>query len=189
MGAVMEGCLNDLRLRGRQAMSNILKMLKPADSGTAPPGQQEYITAQSTNWVCPAGVTSVSVVCIGGGASCFHYNDGENDFYPGGGAGALAYVNNYAVTPGTSYGIVVGTGGGLYNSGGLSSFNGTTCKANGGSVSGSTAGGVGGTVSNGTGFSGGAGGAVTNPGNLGGGGGAGGYSAVGGAGGIGRAHV
>lgn len=65
----------------------------------APPGQQAYTTAGSYIWVCPTGVTSISVVVVGAGGGV-----GSN-------GGGLAYRNNVSVTPGTSYTIVVGSGG------------------------------------------------------------------------------
>lgn len=36
--------------------------------GTTVPGEQVYTTPGTYSWVCPPGVTSVSVVCVGGGA-------------------------------------------------------------------------------------------------------------------------
>lgn len=60
-------------------------------------GQAAYTTAGAYSWTCPAGVTSVSVVCVGSGNAV------------SAGAGALAYKNNIAVVPGTSYNIVVGS--------------------------------------------------------------------------------
>lgn len=63
-------------------------------------GQQLYSSAGSYSWTAPAGVTSVSVVCIGGG---------------GGRGGSLGYKNNITVVPGTSYSVVVsGTTGSSY---------------------------------------------------------------------------
>lgn len=64
-----------------------------------PAGQQAYTTVGTFSWVCPTGVTSVSVVCVGGGGA------------KGGGGGALGYKNNYTVVPGNSYTVVVGVGG------------------------------------------------------------------------------
>lgn len=58
-----------------------------------------YTTPGTYSWVAPAGVTSVSVVAIGGGGSGRSY---------GGGGGGLGYRNNIAVTPGSSYTVVVG---------------------------------------------------------------------------------
>ena len=60
-------------------------------------------------FTAPAGVTSVSVVCVGGG---------------GAGGGALAYKNNITVVPGANYNIQVGAPG--YNIGGAGSNNGTS---------------------------------------------------------------
>lgn len=128
-------------------------------------GVQDYTTAGTYTWVCPAGVTSVNVVCIGGGAG----GSGSS----GGGGGALAYSNNLTVVPGTSYTVVVGAGGAVGAAGGQSYFNTTaTVRANGG-----THAGAGGTVGAGSGGAGGASGSGVA------GGGAGGYSGTGGAGG------
>jgi hypothetical protein len=77
--------------------------------GITPDGQELFGTAGGTfSWLCPSGVTSVSVVCIGGGGG-----GGGCAFttYTGGGGGACAYKNNISVSPGTSYTVVVGTGG------------------------------------------------------------------------------
>ena len=65
-------------------------------SGSPAQGQQAFTTPQTTNFIAPANVTSVSVVCVGGGA---------------GSGGALAYKNNISVVPGTSYTVIVGAGG------------------------------------------------------------------------------
>ena len=142
-------------------------MLKPADSGIVV-GQQAYTTAQSTNWVCPVGVTSISVVVVGGGG-----NKGGNGW--NGAGGGLGYLNNISVTPGNSYPIVVGYGAttAQYN-GATSSFNSPDVVATGG------AGGynapLGGTYS-GTGVLGGTGGQADS---ATGGGGAAGYAGNGG---------
>ena len=73
-------------------------------------GQMDYTTAGTYSWTCPAGVTSVSVVCIGGGGGG---NGGGNGVggAGGGGGGGLGYKNNISVTPGQSYTVVVGGGG------------------------------------------------------------------------------
>jgi len=133
-------------------------MMGAAGSQGAPPGQQEYTTAGTYSWVCPAGVTSVSVVCVGGGA---------------GSGGALGYINNYAVSPGTSYTVVVGARGrwGLTDAG-ESYFSSTSVVRAGGGVQG-----TGSATFTGTG--GGLGGQKFNNGNA-GGGGAGGYTGAGG---------
>lgn len=63
-------------------------------------GAASFTAPGTYTWVCPAGVTSVSVVCIGGGGSGPY----------GGPAGGLGYKNNISVTPGQSYTVVVGAG-------------------------------------------------------------------------------
>ena len=73
-------------------------------------GQQTYTSSGTYSWTCPSGVTSVSVVCIGGGGGG---NGGGNGVggAGGGGGGGLGYKNNISVTPGQSYTVVVGGGG------------------------------------------------------------------------------
>ena len=147
-----------------------------------PAGQQEYTTPGTYSWVAPTGVTSVSVVCVGGGAGGYANS--------GGAGGELRYINNVSVTPGQSYEVKVGGGGRHFLSddqdkGNASSFS-TVIQANGGGIlynypsnpdftanSKRTAG------FGGTGFLGGLGGQGSG-GYGGGGGGAGGYSGVGG---------
>ena len=73
-------------------------------AATIPP-QQEYLEAGNYTWVCPAGVTSVSVVAIGPGGA------GENKGSYGGGDGGCAAKNNITVTPGSSYDVIVGVRG------------------------------------------------------------------------------
>ncbi len=164
------------------------------DSGEAffpEPGQYD--------WVCPAGVTSVCVVCIGGGggATC--------DEMGGGGGGGLGYKNNISVTPGNTYKVQVGAGGvgdvnpGNYGCRGGDSWfidistvkggggGGTGCKREGGQ----TRPGYGGEGGNWVGDGGGLGGNggdgnrsdLSDQGNSTGGGGAGGYGGNGGQGG------
>lgn len=58
------------------------------------------------SWVAPSGVTSVSVVAIGGGqGGAYQWS------YGGGGGGGLGWKNNITVTPGTTYTVVVGAPG------------------------------------------------------------------------------
>lgn len=158
-----------------------------ASPSTAPAGQQSYTTAGTFSWVAPAGVTSVSVVCIGGGGGAVA-SVNANEFQWGAG-GALAYANNITVAPGNSYTVIVGAVGAPSYSGntngGDSSFNSTSCKAGGGAT-GSAIGiaAAGGVVIYGTGGAGGASGTVTAGSfSRAGGGGAGGYSGAGGNGG------
>ena len=64
-------------------------------------GSTSYTTGGTYSWTCPAGVFSVSVVCVGGGGS------GRG---AGGGGGGLGWKNSIAVTPGQTYTVVVGAG-------------------------------------------------------------------------------
>jgi len=61
-------------------------------------------------WTVPAGVTSISVLCIGGGGGCVLYPSGTTGASGGGGA-ALGYKNNISVTPGQTITYNVGDGG------------------------------------------------------------------------------
>jgi len=148
-------------------------------------GQQQYTSPGSYTWVAPTGVTSVSVIAVGHGGYggsrfyCCAYFSGS-----GGSGGALAYTNNFSVTPGNSYAVFIGTQSGACAPSSFSSFNSTTVKANGGNASVQGFANAGGTVANGTGFAGGETPSISNNSQGGGGGGGGGgYTAVGGAGG------
>jgi hypothetical protein len=166
----LNGYLDDIRIT--KGVSRYPTNFGPPTSALPVPavaGQQAYTSPGSYSWVAPAGVTSVSVVAVGGGSGS------------GGGGGALAYRNNIAVTPGSSYTVVVGAGGAggtqpgnPGNSGYASSFtaNGQTTTAGGGTAT------TGGAPSGY--YDGGGSGGVTS-GNSGyNGGGAGGYSGNGG---------
>ena len=134
-----------------------------AVSGGAVVGQVTFNS--SGTWVCPAGVTRVSVVCVGAGGNA-------SEAYAAAG-GALAYLNNIPVVPGQSYSITVGlpqagygqdsSAFGCIGGGAMSNGSGGTYK---GSYNGGGLGGAGG-------------------GNNAGGGGAGGYYGSGGNGGFG----
>ena len=66
-----------------------------------------FDTPGTHSWTCPAGVSSVSVVCVGaGGSGGWQWSSG------GGGGGGLGWKNNIAVTAGQSYSVVVGDHGG-----------------------------------------------------------------------------
>lgn len=149
----------------------------------------EAIFTASTSWTVPAGVTSVSVVCIGAGGGGAENGSGGS----GGGGGDLRYYNNLSVTPGESLTITVGAGGTAGSSGTAGGFS---RVARGGTTLLEAAGGGGGTVDgsgakNGTSstiagsIGGGDGGTSPNTASTtcGGGGGAGGYSGNGGNGG------
>lgn len=80
-------------------------------------GSQAFTTSGTYSFIPTAGITSVSIVAVGGGSS------GSKGSYPtnapatnggvgiGGYGGALGYKNNYPVTAGTPYTVVVGAGG------------------------------------------------------------------------------
>ncbi len=143
-----------------------------------PTGQQAYTTPGSYSWTAPAGVTSVCVVCVGGGGAGF-YNTSTD--YAGGCGGGLGWKNNIAVIPGNSYTVVVGSATGA------SSFisTGTVLGGAGGNGASGTAG-IGGTYTGDGGGNGGDGATyafIPSPFPSlagGGGGGAGGYSGNGG---------
>lgn len=121
-------------------------------------GSQETLLSAAGNWVCPAGVFTVSAVLIGRGGS-------TDASVSGGGGGALVYVNNFSVTPGSSYAYTINT----------------TSSSLFGAIAGSPGVGPSPGIPSGTytaGFYGGSGGSFN-----GGGGGAGGYSGDGGIGG------
>jgi len=151
------------------------------------------------DWVCPAGVTSVCVVCVGGGGGATMDEQG------GGGGGGLGYKNNISVTPGNTYKVQVGSGGvgdvnpGNYGCRGGDSWfvNTTTVYGQGGGGTGCSAngtqdlpgyGGRGGVFAGDGGGNGGNGGDadrsnLSDSGSSTGGGGAGGYDGDGGKGG------
>ena len=76
-------------------------------SAGSPIGQAFYGVGTGTyTWKCPPGVTSVSVVAIGGGCG----STTPTYTTPMGGGG-LGWKNNIAVTPGENYTVVVGRAG------------------------------------------------------------------------------
>lgn len=183
-------------------------------SGTviAAPGGQAYTTPGTYTFTVPSGVTSISMVAIGGGGDSPLYFSGPRRSGAGGG-GALAYLNAYSVTPGQTLTVQVGAGGAgdtaSGQAGGASYVrNGaTTLIQAGGGEGGGSSGGAGGTASGISGYVGyaggrggdlnqvgtqgaGSGGTGGQPGPFisssqgegGGGGGAGGYGVAGGSG-------
>lgn len=102
-----------------------LRIIWPGSSRTFPStcvavtateyGSAVYTSSGNYTWVAPTGVTKVSIVAIGGGASA-------------GRGGSLGYKNNLTVTPGSSYTVVVG------NANATSRFE-CTVKGSGGAVS------------------------------------------------------
>ncbi len=164
------------------------------DLGEIIPHEKVYNIPCNTQWVCPAGVTNVCVLGVGGGGGGVMYG-------PGGGGGGLFYRNNVSVTPGTSYTIEVGQGGwpGNTQQAGQDGYstrvdmpNYSIAKGgNGGAANPGYAGAAGGSGGNyigttsggGNGGNGGSSSARGNGWNSGGGGGAAGYSGNGGNGG------
>jgi len=150
-------------------------------SGTtqAAVGQEEWTTVGTHSWTAPAGVTSICVVAVGGGA-------GGTGVLMAGGGGGLGYKNNITVAPGSSYTVVVGAGGqgtdttypSVWPEGDDSYFiSATTVKGGGGGKGGSSY-----TSKNGGDFVGDGGGNGGDATTFGAGGGAGGYSGNGGGG-------
>jgi len=156
--------------------------------------QTEVIFTVSGSWVVPAGVTSVSALCVGAGGGGSESTSGGS----GGGGGDLRYYNNLSVTPGETLTITTGLGGTPGATGTAGAFS---RIARGATVLLEAAGGGGGTISgsgtkNGTSTTiagsvgGGDGGTSGNPAatTCGGGGGAGGYSGAGGNGAVGNVN-
>jgi len=74
-----------------------------------------FTTVGTHSWVVPNGVTSISVVCVGGGGGGSTGSQGNYSTAEyaggGGGGGGLRYINNYSVIPGDVYNVVVGNSG------------------------------------------------------------------------------
>ncbi|CAB4221253.1 Concanavalin A-like lectin/glucanases superfamily [uncultured Caudovirales phage] len=174
--------------------------LTPVDTGgslvTANLVYQQLFTSNAT-WVCPPGVTSVSVVAVGAGGGGNSGWSGHNGFTggEGGGGGGLGWRNNISVTPGTSYTVVVGSRGvggpsslgsggvSIGGAGGDSYFiNRTTVLGVGGSGAINNTGGAGGSFLGDGGGLGGTGGTTATGATFStaGGGGGGGYTGAGG---------
>ena len=169
-------------------------------------GSQTFSTPGTYQWTAPEGVTSVSVVCVGGGGGGGSRGDhlSNGSAGQGGYGGSLGWKNDITVIPGQAYTVEVGAGGTASldittvdgNDGGDSYFiNTSTVYAKGG-VGGLSGGSTGvenyqaGAFTNafvgdggGAGGAGGRGSSTNNINPSGGGGGAGGYSGAGGAGG------
>ncbi len=158
-----------------------------------PVGQQTYACAGTYCWTAPSGVTSVSVVAVGGGGGVYQTPGSTYPRWSGGGGGGLGYKNNYSVTAGNCYSVVVGargpggttTGSGTQDGGDSYFVSTSTVRGRGGGGADSTQGC--GPVEQGGGFNGDGGGCGGNGASRtqagGGGGGAGGYSGNGGVGG------
>ena len=143
--------------------------------------QKLFDKVGTSKWTPPKGVTSVSVVCVGGGGAGT-YNGGGNSGAAGGG---LGWRNNIPVSSDKSYTITVGRSGIPWKGsgvdhGGDSSFVGVSGKevsGRGGQTASNRGAAQGGRF---VGDGGGIGGSCDKGKNTGGGGGAGGYTGAGG---------
>lgn len=144
------------------------------------------------NWIVPAGVTQVHVLCVGGGGGGLRSTSGGG----GGRGGSLRYKNNIAVTPGATlawsvglYGSCATTTQQAYQDGASTWFiNTSTVSAQGGGGGGRSGAATRANTGVNTGDGGGDSNAPTQPNSTtlsGGGSGAGGYSGNGGNGGFG----
>jgi hypothetical protein len=98
------GGSNNKKNSGIWDLQAVLEVL----SAPASAGQQEYTTPGTYSWIAPAGLTSVSVVCVGGGGGGVSADGAGGN---GGSGGGLGWKNNITVVPGQSYTVVVGAGG------------------------------------------------------------------------------
>ena len=108
----LNGTISNLSYYHKRLTNTQLQSLTGVPTEAPPPpiqGQAEFTTPGTTSWTAPTGVTSVCVVCVGGGSAS---------------GGALAYRNNITVVPGNSYTVVVGAGGVASGAGGSSSTDG-----------------------------------------------------------------
>ena len=190
-GSVSEFTVTSLLYTGANVVIN---------SSVIPSGQTEFTTPGFYLWTVPWGVTSVSVVTVGGGGGGSIGWTGHNGFNGGvgGGGGGLGYKNNIPVVPGHTYAVQVGAGGrggikdpAYYNisgqgtNGGNSYFISSSTVMGGGGLTPlltGNIGGAGGTYVGDGGGNGGAGGSSYAIFSVAGGGGAGGYSGTGGKG-------
>lgn len=183
-GSLSAGVIFGLRSVSAKAASTPVSLAGSASGfPAAPPGDQQYVSPGTYTWTVPSGVTSICVVCVGAGGQ-----GGSGDPINGGGGGALAYVNNVSVTPGSTYSVLVGnvtTYG--YSAASESSSFGSLCVAGGGGNGNGNS--LGGVVVTGTGGQGGKGGTGGTGANGAGGGGAGGYSGKGGDGTVGAVNA
>ena len=137
----------------------------PGGGGAPIVGEHVFTGIQDTVWTAPAGVTSVCVVGVGSGGKV------ANSSNRGGGGGGLAYINNYSVSPGSSYDVRVNSHDGAYGGKNTLFVDTDVLFAEGGKADGSYAGGD---------FVGDGGGSGGDGGSGRGGGGAGGYNGDGG---------
>ena len=126
-GSIVRGIRADLVTEGSEQFRITVSYLEQSigtsdivtinDTSLTPPGQILFTsstfgfnTQTSSTWTVPAGVTSISMICIGAGGGGRSFSSGSN-LGGGGGGGGMAYVNNFGVTPGASVTVRVGNGG------------------------------------------------------------------------------
>ena len=170
-------------------------------SGSATPSGVLFNTTGTHQWTVPAGVSTISVVAVGGGGGGYGYwnvDATQLRIGTGGDGGHLVYANNIYVTPNETLDVTVGAGGAKGNQFG-GAYGGVSYSAQPGVSSKIERSGTilvqakgGNAIGNGNsdtniglaGYSGGSGGGHgSNVTGGGGGGGAGGYSGTGGSGG------
>lgn len=137
-------------------------------------GQAVFTNPGTYSWTAPAGVTLVSVVCVGSGGNGYASLQGG----AGGGGGGLGWKNNISVIPGTTYTVKVASSASSNGISGETSYflsEDIVAGFGGGGGTQVTGGSGGGYVGDGGGY-GGSGGNRYSTSISGGGGGAGGYS-------------
>jgi hypothetical protein len=76
-------------------------------SAGIPFGCATYTTLGTFSFTVPAGITKISVVCVGNGGNGGYYDNDDNNYFGNGGGGGLSYTNCIPVTSGET--LTVGT--------------------------------------------------------------------------------
>jgi len=137
-------------------------LLKSSQIGLNPSPDLILVSSTFTSsgtFTVPAGITSVSVLVVGGGGGGGGPGSGEGSGRGGGAAGGALYNSAYTVTPGANITVTVGAGGTNDAAGGNSVFGTITSTGGGRGATTGTAAGNGGS---------GGGGQAANGGNYGG---------------------
>ena len=99
---------------GLAAMTSETKTTLNYVSGSATPSGVLFNTTGTHQWTVPAGVSTISVVAVGGGGGGYGYwnvDATQLRIGTGGSGGHLTYSNNIYVTPGETLDVTVGAGG------------------------------------------------------------------------------
>ncbi|MGE5317769.1 MAG: hypothetical protein ACM3ME_07215, partial [Chloroflexota bacterium] len=115
-------------------------LLDQDEQGDEPGGERSvntstpFTTPGAFTWTCPAGVTSITVECWGGGGKGGSVNGPNPQVGGGAGGGGYSKLVNYTVVPGNTYNGFVGGGSTANNTPGGDSWfiNNTTVLARGG---------------------------------------------------------